>query len=222
VFERRLLLLAHRVPVDGSFTLNDLAGGAGRMDEIARCVSTALTVSNDLRRDTTVTVLFCAEPAPRARRIRVEGARVRYLNPDERSTAALLKNALVRSLIVPHDLESSPGLVVGPAEPEEFLRRFLAGPGACWLTEEGLPLGALPLGEEGFSAVLSDPTDPTAAERAILEASGVPRISLGSRPLRSSQVIDVLHHAVDARRADGAASLGVDAAGDRVAQRAAP
>ncbi|MGI0052882.1 MAG: tRNA (pseudouridine(54)-N(1))-methyltransferase TrmY, partial [Thermoplasmata archaeon] len=78
---RRFVLLAHRVPVSGAFTLNDLAGGAGRMDEVARVVSTAFTLSNDLRRDTEVEVLFVGEPPPRSRRIRIEGRRVRYLNP---------------------------------------------------------------------------------------------------------------------------------------------
>ncbi|HYA10321.1 MAG TPA: tRNA (pseudouridine(54)-N(1))-methyltransferase TrmY, partial [Thermoplasmata archaeon] len=91
---RRFLLVAHKVPPDGAFTLNDLAGGAGRMDEIARAVSTAFTLSNDLRRDTEMSVLFVAEPPPRARRIELFGAKLKRLNPDERSTAALLKNAL--------------------------------------------------------------------------------------------------------------------------------
>jgi len=61
---RRFLLLAHRVPPNGAFTLNDLAGGAGRMDEVARAVSTAFTLSNDLRRDTEVSILFVAQPPP--------------------------------------------------------------------------------------------------------------------------------------------------------------
>ncbi|MGI0156125.1 MAG: tRNA (pseudouridine(54)-N(1))-methyltransferase TrmY, partial [Thermoplasmata archaeon] len=130
---RRFLLLAHRVPVSGNFTLNDLAGGAGRMDEIARAVSTAFTTSNDLRRDTELTILFVAEPPPAARKIEVVGARVRYLNPDERSTAALLKNALVRSASYPREIESSPGLRVSPVDPDEELRAFLRRPGTVWL-----------------------------------------------------------------------------------------
>ncbi|HEV2316295.1 MAG TPA: tRNA (pseudouridine(54)-N(1))-methyltransferase TrmY [Thermoplasmata archaeon] len=196
---RRFLILAHRVPVGGAFTLNDLAGGAGRMDEIARCVSTGLTVSNDLRRDTELTILFVASGPPASRRIQVDGSRVRYLNPDERSTAALLKNALVRSIPMEHDVESSPGLVVGPVLPDEALREFLARPGAFWLEERGRPLREHPVPPDGFAAVLSDPTDPTAGELALLEGSGVPRVSAGPRSLRSSQVIDVVHNEFDLR-----------------------
>lgn len=198
---RRFLLLAHRVPPSGGFTLNDLAGGAGRMDEVARAVSTAFTLSNDLRRDTEVTVLFVAEPPPAARKIELVGARLRYLNPDERSTAALLKNALVRSTNFLRELESSPGLRVAPVDPVTELRQFLARPGAVWVTESGAPIAEhSPPGEE-FAAVLSDPYDPSEAEVALLTGSGVPRLSVGPRSLRTSQVIDLLHNALDLREA---------------------
>jgi len=196
---RRFLLLAHKVPVRGTFTLNDLAGGAGRMDEVARAVSTAFTVSNDLRRDTEFSILFVAEGGPAARRIDVVGARVRYLNPDERSTAALLKNALVRSASYPTEFESSPGLRVGPVEPSAALAAFLRQPGATWLTESGAPFAsAVPAGPE-FAGVVSDPFDPTPDEVRLLEASGVPRLSVGPRSLRTSQVIDLVHAELDRR-----------------------
>ncbi|MGI0131403.1 MAG: tRNA (pseudouridine(54)-N(1))-methyltransferase TrmY [Thermoplasmata archaeon] len=198
---RRFLLLAHRVPVSGNFTLNDLAGGAGRMDEIARAVSTAFTTSNDLRRDTELTILFVAEPPPAARKIEVVGARVRYLNPDERSTAALLKNALVRSASYPREIESSPGLRVSPVDPDEELRAFLRRPGTVWLTESGSPWPEDGAGPEEFGAVLSDPYDPSEHEVAVLRQSGAPTRSVGPRSLRTSQVIDLVHHRLDVRDA---------------------
>jgi tRNA (pseudouridine54-N1)-methyltransferase len=200
---RRFLILSHRVPVRGGFTLNDLAGGAGRMDEVARAVSTAFTLSNDLRRDTEVTILFSAEPPPAARRIVVHGGRVRYLNPDERSTAALLKNALVRSVEAPGVIESSPGLVVGPVDPVAALVEFLRLPGTIWLNEHGQPITEYPVSPGDFGAVVSDPENPTEAETEILRASGVPRVSVGPRPLRTSQVIDAVHNALDWREAGG-------------------
>jgi tRNA (pseudouridine54-N1)-methyltransferase len=203
---RRFLLLAHRVPPNGAFTLNDLAGGAGRMDEVARAVSTAFTLSNDLRRDTEVTILFVAEPPPVARRIDVVGARVRYLNPDEWSTAALLKNALVRSAGYPDPVESSPGLRVGPVDPPTALAEFLRLPGAVWLTESGGPIGAWTPPDGFLAAVISDPYDPTETETTQLQASGVPRLSVGPRSLRTSQVVDLVHAALDAREAAGGPS----------------
>jgi tRNA (pseudouridine54-N1)-methyltransferase len=194
---RQILLLAHRVPVGGAFTLNDLAGGGGRMDEVARVVSTAFTLSNDLRRDVELTILFSAEPPPRARRLRLDGRRLKFLNPDERSTAALLKNALVRSAGVDRDVEASPGLVVGPANPAEELRAFVGVPGTLWLTEGGTPLVAADVPGGAVRAVLSDPTDPTPEESELLRSSGVQARSLGRRSLRSSQCVDALNQLAD-------------------------
>ena len=196
--KRRLLLLAHRVPVSGNFSLNDLAGAGGRMDEVARATSTAFTVSNGLRRDTELTILFVAEPPPRSRRIRLVGTGLRYLNPDERSTAALLKNALVRSSTLERDIEASPGLVVGPIEPLTALHTFLQESGTVWLTESGQAYVPPPSVFPSVGAVVSDPDDPTPAERELLERSGVPRVSLGLASLRASQCIDVLHNRWDA------------------------
>jgi len=198
---RRFLILAHRVPTDGDFTLNDLAGGAGRLDEVARAVSTGFTLSNDLRRDTDVAVLFVASPPPRARRIDLIGARLRYLNPDERSTAALLKNALVRSLDFPRPFESSPGLIVTAVDPIADLRAFLSQPNPVWLSEDGTPIESWASPGGHVAAVVSDPYDPTPDEQAILAASGVPRVSVGPRALRTSQVIDLVHHELDLREA---------------------
>lgn len=196
---RRFLLLAHRVPTGGQFTLNDLAGGGGRVDEVARSVSTAFTLSNDLRTDTELTILFVHSAPPGPRRIRLIGSRLRHLNPDERSTAALLKNALVRAIPAEHDLESSPGLLVGPVDPMAALREFTGLPGAFWLTEEGGELDERIAASAEFAAVLSAPDDPSAAERELLHASGIPRVSLGPRSMRASQCIDVVHNAFDRR-----------------------
>ena len=195
---RRFLLLAHRVPVRGEFTLNDLAGGGGRMDENARAVTTTFTLSNDIRRDTELTVLFVG-PGGAPRRVDLAGARLRYLNPDERSTAALLKNALARAAAYPREFESSPGLRVGPVEPTRALGAFLGQPGAVWLVERGRPFAGWAGPPGTIAAVLSDPDDPTPEEASLLAASGVPRLSVGPRSLRTSQVIDAVQRELDLR-----------------------
>jgi tRNA (pseudouridine54-N1)-methyltransferase len=202
---RRFLLLAHKVPPRGEFSLNDLAGGAGRMDEIARAVSTAFTLSNDLRRDTEMTVLFTAEPPPVARRIDLDGARLRFLNPDERSTAALLKNALSRSADYPRAVQASPGLRVGPADPLGVLAEFVGHPGAVWLQEAGRPISTWTAPGGELAAVVSDPYDPTPEESRALEGSGIPRLSVGPKSLRTSQVIDIVHRELDVKEAEARA-----------------
>lgn len=196
---RRFVVLVHKVPLNGAFTLNDLAGGAGRMDEVARAVSTAFTVSNDLRRDTEVSLLLSPLTAGIGRKITITGSRLRYLNPDERSTAALLKNALVRSVDHLQPFESSPGIVIGAIEPRAELARWLAEPAAVWLTEGGTPLREYVWTPPDLCAILSDPFDPTGEEAEALRSSGIPRLSVGPRPLRTSQVVDIVHGELDQR-----------------------
>ena len=201
---RRFVILVHKVPITGAFTLNDLAGGAGRMDEIARAVSTAFTISNDLRRDTEVTLLLSAPDGGIGRRIRILGSRIRHLNPDERSTAALLKNALTRAVDHLGEFESSPGLVIAGASPLSELDRLSQEPGAVWLTEEGAPLRSIAWEPPHFFAILSDPFDPTPEEVSVLTAARLPRVSVGPRALRTSQVLDVVQAELDLREAAAA------------------
>jgi tRNA (pseudouridine54-N1)-methyltransferase len=139
------------------------------------------------------------DPPPRSRRILLVGERLRYLNPDERSTAALLKNALVRSATRDRDLEASPGLVVGPVNPDASLRAFSRSVGAFWLEEGGTPIERHAPDPGGFAALLGDPSDLTEAERSCAAQLGIPRVSLGSLPLRSSQCVDAVHHWYDVR-----------------------
>lgn len=204
---RRFLVLVHRVPVDGEFTLNDLAGSGGRMDEVAAVVTATFLVSNGLRRDTELTLLLSSDPA-RARMIRMNGARLKFLNPDERSTAALLKNALARSWVRPQEtLETTPGIRVGPARPLEDLREFLGSPGALWATEGGAPLpeSLRSRGDAGdLVAALSDPYNPTDEEVAVLRSSGATPVSLGPLSLRSSHCVVLLHNIWDQREARAA------------------
>lgn len=195
------LLIAHRAPVRGEFTLNDLAGGGGRMDEVARVVSTAFTISNGLRRDVELTILFVAEPPPAARKIVVRGDRVRYLNPDERSTAALLKNALQRSARSPEALEASPGITVGATNPLGDLERFARSPDTIWLRETGVALREFGVDRSRFDVVLSDDQDLRPEEEAVLRGAGVPEVSVGPRSLRASQCVDVLLNELDLRAA---------------------
>jgi len=196
---RRFLVLVHRVPTGGQFTLNDLAGGGGRMDEIARAVSTGFLLSNDLRRDTEMTLLFSSDRPPGPRRIRLYGERLRHLNPDERSTAALLKNALVRAIPAEQDVESSPGIVVGPVDPVREITEFAAQEGGLWLSEDGTLLDDSAGALGGFAAVLGDPYGPSIEEEALLTRLGVPRVSLGPRSMRVSQCIDVIQNHFDRR-----------------------
>ncbi|MFQ5987072.1 MAG: hypothetical protein ACE5KQ_06915, partial [Thermoplasmata archaeon] len=90
---RRFIVVGHDANTAGDFALNDLAGATGRLDILLRCVNSAFMLSHDLRRDTEVYLVLLGPPRP-PRTLHLRGDQLRHLNPDERSTAALLRQAL--------------------------------------------------------------------------------------------------------------------------------
>ncbi len=86
---RRFVVLGHRAVTSSGFSLNDLCGSAGRMDVLLRCINSAFFLSHDLRRDTEIYLVLKGGPEP-PKTIRLRGDELKYLNPDERSTGALI------------------------------------------------------------------------------------------------------------------------------------
>ncbi|MCH1588203.1 MAG: hypothetical protein L7S02_03300, partial [Flavobacteriales bacterium] len=63
----------------GTLPLNDLSGGAGRVDVLIRALMSALLTSHGLRKDTEVVLHMMGGPGP-ARRIKFDGATLRGLH----------------------------------------------------------------------------------------------------------------------------------------------
>ncbi|OIR10562.1 MAG: hypothetical protein BEU05_01345 [Marine Group III euryarchaeote CG-Bathy2] len=187
--DRVFLILGHRARTAPDWKLDDLCGGAGRLDVLVRCVTAAMWVSHGLRRDTDAWLLLQGQPTPPVA-VHFAGKTVRYLNPDERSTAALVRNGLVK-LRNRASVESSPGVTLHRFGLAELLERL---PPAVLLDEAGdaTEFPAAPL-----TIVLGDDRDPTEAERGALASA--PRVRLGDRSLLSSACITLAHHALDAR-----------------------
>ena len=92
---RRFILIGQRALASPDFLLDDLAGTSGRLDVLLRSLRAGLLVSHGLRHDTLVYLVLLGGPrAPRA--LRFDGARVRYLRPEERALATLVKKVLAR------------------------------------------------------------------------------------------------------------------------------
>ncbi|MCL2334152.1 MAG: tRNA (pseudouridine(54)-N(1))-methyltransferase TrmY, partial [Candidatus Methanoplasma sp.] len=107
---RYFVIVGHKAVTTGDFKLDDIAGGAGRLDILIRCVNSAFFLSHDLRKDTELfLVLQGGEDPPKT--VRMSGAELRYLNPDERSTSSLIRNALIKKLDT-GEKRSSPGIYV--------------------------------------------------------------------------------------------------------------
>ena len=93
--ERNFIVIGHRAHTIADWKLNDICGGAGRLDVLVRCVTASLWKSHGIRKNTDVWLILNGPPkAPIT--VHFSGKNIRYLNPDERSTAALIRNGLIK------------------------------------------------------------------------------------------------------------------------------
>ena len=190
---RQFVVVAHEVPLDPDFSLDDLASGAGRLDLLCRCLNAAFLTSHGIREEVEA-YLVVRDSAT----IRFPGEELRHLHPDGRSTAALVRNALeARSGAVGHqEVESSPGVSVSKRGLDDVLAALdPAGP-LVQLHEDGTPVVDLaPPAEPTF--VLSDHRNFTEAESATIDEYADERISLGPERLHADHAIVVAHNYLD-------------------------
>jgi len=187
---RDFVCLAHEVPLDGTVSLDDLPG-AGRLDLLARFVTSALLTSHGVREDAAAHLVVRDEFT-----VRVDGATVRNLRPDERSTAARLRDALdARDGAIGHqEAEPSPGVHVGRFDLAATLSR-LDGP-LVQCHEAGTPLSEESVPDDP-TFVLSDHRDFTDAEADLLAERADARVSVGPERLHADQTVTVAHNWLD-------------------------
>ena len=187
------VVIGHEAPRSGDFSLDDLAGGAGRLDVLCRCVTSALLVSHGVREDARIHLVVQDELT-----ITVDGATVRRLNPDERSTAALLRGALNEreAAVGEMPVEASPGVELRRVGLEHTLERVGRSASIYQLHEEGQPIDTLePPDRAAF--VLADHREFGEPEAATVREHAVDRVRLGPVALHADQAITVAHHFLD-------------------------
>ncbi len=190
---RVFLVLGHRVPLTPNFSLNDLPGSAGRLDILCRCVTAAFCLSHGIRRDVMVYLVLQDQIT-----VRLDGRRLRHLNPDERSTAALIQKALAAFCEgEAGEIESTPGIFVAAGGLAEALRRVQqAGLTVYMLHERGAPIRQAQLSSDA-AFVLSDHLEFLPEEETALE--GAPRLSVGPLSLHADHCIVIVHNELDLR-----------------------
>jgi tRNA (pseudouridine54-N1)-methyltransferase len=192
---RRFLVVGHRASTDPRFSLDDLAGGAGRMDILLNAANAALLLAHDLRRDTEVGLLLLGPPTP-PRFVRLVGFRLKSYQPDIRSNAALIRRALVEVSRV--EGESSPGVYGSIATFAEALDRL--GPTFVLLKEGGkdIRLASLPT---DATFVLSDNQELLAEEEQLLTDRGALVVGVGPVALHTDHAIALVQNELDRRGA---------------------
>ena len=184
--DRNFVIIGHRAHTAADWKLDDLCGGAGRLDVLVRCVTAALWKSHSIRHDTDVWLILNGPPnAPVT--VHFSGKNIRYLNPDERSTAALIRNGLIKYKNETKSIETSPGITMERIGLDGVLKRL---PNPILLSEDGSDTIT-----KANTFILGDDKDPNEEEMEILKK--LPKISLGKESLLSSACITLIHHRLD-------------------------
>ena len=188
------IVVGQNVGTDGKFSLNDLTGSTGRLDVLLRCINSTFMLSNDIRRNLDLYLVLLGGPEP-PKAILFRGSELKYLNPDERSTAALVKNALMRKTGENWAL-STPGIYVARKDLSGVMRD-LAGKRLVYLKEEGAPISEVRLNTDDIF-VLGGKEDLNPENEKTIEAwPDKLKISLGPRSLHADHCITIALNLLD-------------------------
>jgi tRNA (pseudouridine54-N1)-methyltransferase len=199
---RRFVILGQRASASPDFSLTDLPGTSGRLDVLLSCLRAALLVSHGLRHDTVVYLVLLGGPsAPRT--LRVDGAAVRFLRPDERSLAVLVQKALAAPAEGPGFVPVRPGIAVAEGGLSAVMTDLApAAPLALFVLEEGAPdLRETPLAGPDPVFFLGDHLGFDEATRAHLVSLGATPVGLGPTSLHAADAVVLATHELDRRAA---------------------
>jgi tRNA (pseudouridine54-N1)-methyltransferase len=189
---RQFLLVGHEAPTTAEFSLEDLPG-AGRLDLLARSVTSAFLLSHAIRESVRCRLVLADEFT-----VRLEGAELRNLRPDERSTAALLRTALEarENAVGSIPAEPTPGVYLHRQGVEGALAAAADEGRLVQLHEDGKPASDVdPPADPVF--VLSDHREFTGCEAEFLVQHDTERVRLGPEALHADQAITVAHNWLD-------------------------
>jgi tRNA (pseudouridine54-N1)-methyltransferase len=192
---RRYIVIGHRATTSGSFKLDDLCGGTGRLDVLLRCINSAFFLSHTIRRDVEVFLVLLGQPSP-PKTIRLVGNELKYLNPDERSTGALVRNALMQKIT--EEEKSSPGIYVSNRSHKELFSNLSKDTEVVYLKEDGADIRTVDLSGD-VTFVLGDDQDLTPEEEETLMEYRPKKVRLGPISYHADHCITVVNNELDRR-----------------------
>jgi len=194
---RRFVIIGRTATASGDFALDDLPSTSGRLDVLVRCLRAALLVSHGVRRDTIVYLVLLGGPrAPRV--LRVDGATVRFLRPDERSLATLVKKALAAAAHGEGFVHVRPGIAVAAGGLDAVFADL--GAAQSYILEEHAPdVRDEPTIARDAVFFLGDHLGFDAPTRGRLADVGARPVSVGPISLHADDAVTVLSNELDRR-----------------------
>jgi len=193
----RFVITGHRAVTTGDFKLDDIAGGAGRLDILVRCVNSAFFLSHSVRTDVELfLILQGGTDAPKT--VRFSGSEIRYLNPDERSTASLIRNALLKRP-GSEEIRSTPGVYISRRSFFDVINELKEVSKIVYLNENGTDVREFTIPEE-VTFVLGDDKDLTEEEEDAVMLCEPSKICLGPLSLHADHCMIVVLNETDRQR----------------------
>lgn len=162
---------------------------------LLRCINSAFFLSHDIRRDAEVHLILQGPPAP-PKTIRLVGSELKYLNPDERSTAALVRNALMQKIA--GEERATPGFYISNRSYRDVLSLLPKGDQIVYLKENGTDIRDFRF-EKDVTFVLGDDQDLTPEEEERLQEYSPKVVSLGPVSYHADHCITVVNNELDRR-----------------------
>jgi len=189
---RTFILFARKGKTDQNFSLEDLPSSGGRMDLIARFITSCMFISHKMRQDTRVFIVLNGPPkAP----VTIEvNPSVRKIGVDERSVALW-----IRKLLEKLDKKKSVIMYNGlRAERTSFqsLIRKLSKEGSVYvLHEKGTSIKKTSLDKNPIFVIGDSYGLPSKEEKFALRFGK--KLSLGKTPYLASSCVSLLHWMID-------------------------
>jgi tRNA (pseudouridine54-N1)-methyltransferase len=195
---RRFVVIGRTATASPEFSLLDTPGTSGRLDVLLRCVRAALLVSHGLRRNVVVYLVLLGGPlAPRA--LRVDGRAAKFVRPDERSLAVLVKKSLAAAPPgEPRFVEVRPGIAVASGALAAVRQDLAPGP-LVVLDAAGADVRGAPLDPHDVVVFLGDHLGLDDETRATLAAWGARPLSLGPLGVHADDAIAIVSNELDRR-----------------------
>lgn len=193
---RRFVVLGHRATTSPEFGLDDLSGATGRLDILLRCVNSSFFLSHSIRKEVEIHLILQGPPNP-TKTIRFRGSELKYLNPDERSTAALIRSSLSQK--AEGEKKTSPGIYISSRKYADVISLLAKDSQIYYLKEQGHDIRHLPSFEQDVTFVLGDDRDLTPEEEEVLSEYDPIEVSLGPESLHADHCITIVHNELDRR-----------------------